>query len=237
MRKSEEPKRAKPILRREPQEEEPSASPEHVAPPPEELAFDVPPRETAHPAKTVERPSKPIPKPKIPLEQGGGGRQHKYLQHLIKQLADERGFRTSIEEVILNGAGRVDVSLVRGERRIACEISVTTGRDHELGNIEKCLAAGYTEIVLVGSNERHIKSLTKFIDENLEEHERGKVRYALPESLIEYLDSLGEPPLPTEQMVRGYKVRTVQQAVDPKEASARRQAIAGVIARSLGRQR
>jgi hypothetical protein len=122
---------------------------------------------------------------------------------------------------------------IGGDRRIACEISVTTGRDHELGNIEKCLAAGYTEIVLVGSNERHIKSLTKFIDENLEESERGKVRYAVPESLIEYLDSLGEPPLPTEQMVRGYKVRTVQQPVDPKEANARRQAIVGVLARSL----
>lgn len=232
-RKSEAPKQAKPIPRMEPQEETIEASIEYVAPPPEERAFDVSPQETARPAKAVERPTKPAPRPKVPLEQGGGGRQHKYLQHLIKQLADERGFRTSIEEVILDGAGRVDVSLVRGERRIACEISVTTGRDHELGNVEKCLAAGYTEIVLVGSNERHIKSLTKFIDENLEEHERGKVRYAVPESLIEYLDSLGELPLPTEQMVRGYKVRTVQQAVDPTEASARRQSIAEVLARSM----
>lgn len=33
--------------------------------------------------------------------------------------------------------------------------------------------------------------------------------------------------------MRGYKVRTVQQMVDPKEAGARRQAIAEVIARSL----
>ncbi|HUW38484.1 MAG TPA: type IV secretion system DNA-binding domain-containing protein [Rhodocyclaceae bacterium] len=204
-----------------------------AAPEPEELSRDTTPQDLVCPENFVEPIPKPAPRPKIPLEQGGGGRQHKYLQHLIKQLADERGFRTSIEEVILDGAGRVDVSLVRGERRIACEISVTTGRDHELGNVEKCLAAGYTEIVLVGSNERHIKSLTKFIDENLEEHERGKVRYAVPESLIEYLDSLGEPPLPTEQMVRGYKVRTVQQAVDPQEANARRQAIAEVLARSM----
>lgn len=45
--------------------------------------------------------------------------------------------------------------------------------------------------------------------------------------------SLKLPPLPTEQMVRGYKVRTVQQTVDPTEASARRQAIAEVLARSM----
>jgi len=221
--KSKIPKQAKPILRAQPQAEAPA----------KELPIDTVPQETLLSTKAVERPTKAVSRPKIPLEPGGGGRQHKYLQHLIKQLADERGFRTAIEEVILDGAGRVDVSLIRGERRIACEISVTTGRDHELSNIEKCLAAGYTEIVLVGSNERHIKSLTKFIDENLEENERGKVRYAVPESLIEYLDSLGESPLPTDQMVRGYKVRTVQQAVTPKEASTRRQAIAEVLARSM----
>ena len=167
------------------------------------------------------------------MQPGRGGQQHKYLQHLFKQLAEERGFRASIEETILDGAGRVDVSLIRGESRIACEISVTTNQDHELGNVEKCLAAGYTEVVLVGSNERHIKALAKFVEENLDESEQGKVRYVVPERLTEYLDSLGEAPPPTEQTVRGYKVRTVQQVVDPKEAGARRQAIAEVIARSL----
>ncbi len=44
------------------------------------------------------------------------------------------------------------------------------------------------------------------------------MRYVVPEGLLEYLDSVGEPPEPTEQMVRGDNVRTVQQAVDPKEA-------------------
>lgn len=229
------PKPARPIQTVEVSEERIGITPAQVSPRGEDIPTDTTPQEVPRAATTTPQAIKPVSKPKTVLESGGGGRQHKYLQHLIKQLADERGFRTSIEEVILDGAGRVDVSLVRGERRIACEISVTTGRDHELGNIEKCLAAGYTEIVLVGSNERHIKSLTKFIDENLEESERGKVRYAVPESLIDYLDSLGEPPLPAEQMVRGYKVRTVQQVVAPEEATARRQAIAEVLARSLKR--
>ena len=170
-----------------------------------------------------------------PVQPGRGGQQHKYLQHLFKQLAEERGFRASIEETILDGAGRVDVSLIRGKSRIACEISVTTNQDHELENVEKCLAAGYTEVVLVGNNERHIKSLAKFVEENLDESEQGKVRYIVPQRLTEFLDSLGEAPPATEQTVRGYKVRTVQQVVDPKEAGARRQAIAEVIARSLTR--
>lgn len=170
-------------------------------------------------------------------EGGRGGQEHKYLQHLIKQLAEGRGFRASIEESILEGGGRVDVALFRGEERIAFEISVTTYKDHELGNVEKCLAAGYAQIVMVGSTERHVKSLGKFIEENLEEKDQGKVRYIVPENLVEYLDSLGEPPKSSEQTVRGYKVRTVERVVDPQEAAARRQAIAGVIARSLKRPR
>lgn len=212
---------------------------ETVADAPSEV-ISVPPEVlVTTPAATTIRPDtrKQVPPAKKePVQPGRGGQQHKYLQHLFKQLAEARGFRASIEETILDGAGRVDVSLIRGDRRIACEISVTTNQDHELGNIEKCLAAGYTEVVLVGSNERHIKAVSKFIEENLDESERGKVRYVVPESLTEYLDSLGEIPRPTEQTVRGYKVRTVQQVVDPKEAGARRQAIAEVIARSLTRQ-
>lgn len=192
------------------------------------------------PASTMTDPEakrKTYPVRKEPVQPGRGGQQHKYLQHLLKQLAEDRGFRASIEETILDGVGRVDVSLIRGKCRIACEISVTTNQDHELGNVEKCLAAGYTDVVLIGRNERQIKALAKFIEENLEENNRGKVRYLVPERLIEYLDSLGEIPQPTEQNVRGYKVRTVQHVVDPKEAGVRRQAIAEVIARSLTRQK
>lgn len=215
-----------------PADEVANAQPDVTSIPPEVVV-------TAPASATIgpEAKKKAPPGRKEPVQPGRGGQQHKYLQHLFKQLAEERGFRASIEETILDGAGRVDVSLVRGTSRIACEISVTTNQDHELGNVEKCLAAGYTEVVLVGSNERHIKSLAKFIEENLDESERGKVRYIVPEHLTEYLDALGEIPQSTEQTVRGYKVRTVQQVVDPKEAGARRQAIAQVIARSIKRSK
>jgi hypothetical protein len=53
-------------------------------------------------APPTEQPPKPPPKPKAAPEQGRGGKQHKYLQQLIKQLADARGFRASIEEMILD---------------------------------------------------------------------------------------------------------------------------------------
>lgn len=221
------PARAAPIAKKTAQ---PPTAPE-VAPP--SLGGPEDALSAAMPAVPAPSTARTAPRTKSPATPGRGGQQHKYLQHLLKQLAEERGFRASIEETILDGLGQVDVSLLRGERRIACEISVTTNQDHELGNVEKCLAAGYAEVVLVGSTERHIKALATFIEENLDESERGKVRYLIPEDLSSYLDSLGDIPQPTEQTVRGYKVRTAQQLVDPKEAGARRQAIAGVIARSI----
>ncbi len=125
---------------------------------------------------------------------------------------------------------------MREKIRVACQVSVTTTKDWELGGIEKCFAAGYTEVVLVLSTERQIKKLSKFVEENLDSKDQGRVRYITSESIIEFLDSLGKFT-PTEQVVRGYKVRTVQQATDSEDAASRRKAISEVIARSLQRGR
>lgn len=47
--------------------------------------------------------------------------QHRYLQALIKRIAEEKGFRAKIEQPILNGKGRVDVELEINGKIIACE--------------------------------------------------------------------------------------------------------------------
>ena len=125
---------------------------------------------------------------------------------------------------------------MREKIRVACQVSVTTTKDWELGGIEKCFAAGYTEVVLVSGTERHIKKLSKFVEENLDPKDQGRVRYLTVEGIIEFLDSLGKFT-PTEQVVRGYKVRTVQQVTDSEDAASRRKAVSEVIARSLQRRK
>jgi hypothetical protein len=206
-----------------------------ASPVPEITAVFPVPDDLEIPEPRVLRATAPIPRYE-PKEQGGGGKQHKYLAQLVKQLAEERAFKASIEEPILEGAGRVDVHLSRGERKIAVEISVTTGRDWELQNVEKCLAAGYEEILVVSTNARHLKSLARFIPDNLDEAVRSKVRYFSPEDLIEYLDqSMYRTPEATESTVRGYKVKVTHQALSPVDVAERRAAVAQVIARSLAR--
>ncbi|MEW6312979.1 MAG: hypothetical protein AB1513_02855 [Pseudomonadota bacterium] len=187
------------------------------------------------PGPRVLRATAPAPRYE-PKEQGGGGKQHKYLAHLVKQLAEEREFKASIEEAILDGAGRVDVHLSRGERKIAVEISVTTGKDWELQNVEKCLAAGYEEILVVSTNARHLKSLARFIPENLDEMVQSKVQFFSPEDLIEYLDQgASSSRATTESTVRGYKVKVTRQALSPADIAERRSSVAQVIARSLAK--
>ena len=176
-------------------------------------------------------PARSVPKP-APL--GRGGRQHKYLQELIKTAAQDRGYLAVIEAPVLDGAGRVDVSLSKSGFRVACEISISSPKDWELGNTEKCLAAGYDQVILVGSDERQVQTLSKFISAHLNENVRDRVLYLTPAGVISHLDSLQvAEPEQKDEIVRGYRVKVTRQPLGLDEAEERRRAIASVLARSI----
>lgn len=178
--------------------------------------------------RTPAGPARPQTKP-----MGGGGVKHKYLEHLLKELGEARGFRVTLEEPIHDGAGRVDAMLIRGETQLAFEISVTTTRDHELGNIEKCLALPYTHVVMLTSHVRRQTSLRNFISDALEDKDKKRVSFLLPEDLPGFLDGYQPTQAPTERTVKGYTVRSRVKETSPEEALARRKAIAQVVARSM----
>jgi hypothetical protein len=188
-----------------------------------------------HTVVPAEPPSAPKPKKKpipVPPPMGGGGKEHKYLVNLIREFAQSKGFLATAEEKILDGAGRVDVSLTKDKLRVACEISVTNGRDYELGNIEKCLAADYAFVLFVASDRRHRSAMEKLSKEQLEEKDLARVHFCAPEEALERI-ALWAGPEVTETTVRGYKVKTRQTVLDPEEAARRRDAVASVIARSM----
>ena len=76
-------------------------------------------------------------------DMGRGGAQHQAIQLRIKSAAMDLGFHAVIEKEILDGQGSVDVVLERDEITIACQVCVTTTIDHEVGNVAKCLKAGF----------------------------------------------------------------------------------------------
>ena len=213
-------------------------------------APDVPARGAEPPAKTQPEAPAPLPEttPEAPAAStpptrtksrlsvvpapptaGRGGREHKYLQHLVKRLAEDRGFLAVIEKPILSGAGSVDVSLEKGDRRIACEISVTTDPDHEVDNLQKCLAGGYETAVALSKDPKAIRKLRDRASTVLEPSTLERLRFFLPEEMVIFLDELAAAEASGESTVRGYRVKRRYQVVDPNDAELKKQAIARVL--------
>jgi len=152
------------------------------------------------------------------------GQKHKSLAQLVARLGQERGFKAIHEEPV--AGGRVDVALRRDDVSVACEISVSTEVTHELGNARKCLAASFSHVVLISSDEgKRMRLRNALADEGL-----ADILVQSPDELAVFLDSLGEPA-PTEKVVRGYKVRVKRQPQSPEEAAKRRDVIEKVISR------
>ena len=170
-------------------------------------------------------------------EMGKGGPKHRYLQNLVKEIAEQHGFRAVIEAPLPLGVGQIDVLLAGREVQAAIEVSVSTPADWERENIRKCLAAGFERVALVLAKTAATQARYRAaVLEGLLEDERERVVFLLPEDVPDYIASLAPMPQASENVVRGYRVRVSHASVSTEEARARREALARVIAKSLDRQ-
>ncbi len=184
------------------------------------------PQERSQPVFSPNEPQKPAPA-------GRGGAQHQYLQRLIKRIGQEHGYIASLEESILAGHGLVDVSLEKDGGKIACEISVSTSAQHELDNIQKCLAHGYSDIVLLTHERKKLNQIRRLVQETINDDDQQRIHYLLPEEFITFLDAKSAKRLENEKTVRGYRVKVKYKAGDPKEQKQKQEAIAKLIIDSM----
>ncbi|MGI0025505.1 MAG: hypothetical protein ACREA4_10240, partial [Nitrososphaera sp.] len=105
-----------------------------------------------------------------------------------------------------------------------------------LGNVRKCLEAGYTQVVLLSSEKKQVATLKKSLSETLTIDELGKVLFFLPEEFISYLDNIDVPETP-DRKVRDYTVKVKYQALGAEQQQARKQAVADVIVKSMKRMK
>lgn len=175
------------------------------------------------------RVSAPRPSPE-PRELGKGGSQHRYVQHLVKGLAEERGFRAVIEESV--EGGQVDVALYREDLSIACEISVTSTPQYEAQNLAKCSQGRFSRVFAIATDAKRLKAIETAARARLSDEEMGCIDFLTPEHVGVALDAFG---VPSEEasVVRGYRVKISRTIVGADEAKDRRSAIARVIAQSL----
>lgn len=178
-------------------------------------------------APESERPAAPS----VPArELGKGGSQHRYVQHLVKGLAEERGFRAVIEEP--TEGGQIDVALYRGELAIACEISVTSTPQYEAQNLAKCLQGCFTRVFAIAADTRRLKAIETAAKTRLSDEEVASINFLTPEHVAAALDAFAAPA-EEASMVRGYRVKVSRAVVGADEAKDRRSAIARVIAQSM----
>ena len=96
----------------------------------------------------------------------------------------------TIEQPILDGLGSVDVALQKGNRRLACEVSVTTDAEHEVGNVQKCLAAGFDEVILISSEKKLLTSVRHALIAALSTAQYRQVKFLTPEETFSFIESL-----------------------------------------------
>lgn len=163
-------------------------------------------------------------------DSGKGGREHKYIQHLIKRLGEDRGYRASVEHTV--EGGRVDIVLSKDSATLAFEISVTNTASYELGNLEKCLKASFARVFFVCADAKRREKVKQL----LEKSQPGKVvSFLAPEEVVAALDEIRPPETPAASVVRGYRVKVNRQSVSSAELAGKRAVIAEVIAKSMMR--
>jgi len=171
--------------------------------------------------------------PSLPPEAGKGGFQHRILQDRIRAIGEQQGFRAMLEMPTSAGRESIDVGLVRSDMRIACEISVTTTIDHEVGNVRKCLRENFDLIAIITSEERRLRQIEAAVISCFDQTSAARVTYFQPDAFLTYLSTLTPPPeqlsipsapAPAESVRKGYKVKRVFTQLTPEERSARESA-------------
>ncbi|HYQ86776.1 MAG TPA: hypothetical protein VES59_05985, partial [Bacteroidota bacterium] len=159
--------------------------------------------------------------------------QHRYLQALIKRMAEDRGFRAVIEEPTPDGLGRIDVGLEQNGQKIACEVSVTTDEEQEFHNIGKCLSAGYDKVIVCASDGKKLSKIKAYASQKLGSKDQEKISYFEPEALFVYLDEQAAQETVKEERVKGYRVKVQYQSINESERIKKRESVARVVLQSM----
>jgi hypothetical protein len=152
----------------------------------------------------------------------------------VKRWGESKGYRATVEEPLPSG-GRADVALRREGHSLACEISVTTGADHEIGNVEKCLEAGFDDVVLLSLHRGTLGKVRQAAETRVAENDRGRLHFMSPEEFFTFLDA--QAPAATETTVGGYKVKVKYRPADGEAASRKSKAVSEILLKSVKRMK
>ncbi len=160
---------------------------------------------------------------------------HRYLQTLIKKIAEDKGYTAGLEIQLPDGTGQVDILLTKGNITIAIEISNTTEADWEMHNISKCLAANYDVVISVSEDQKQLEKIKKKCLTGISGFEKHTVHFFTPDALFMFLNDSVKEEMPQETVMKGYRVKVSYDAVTKEEMDRKRASVAQVVMNSLKR--
>jgi Type IV secretion-system coupling protein DNA-binding domain len=162
---------------------------------------------------------------------------HRYLQTLVKKMAEDRGYTAVLEMQIPGGSGNVDVLLTKDNKTIAVEICVTTDPDWEMHNIQKCLTAKYDMVVSLCGDPRQLDKIKKKCKEGIPDLAKQPVQFFTPDALFAFLDTAVTAAEPQEQIIKGYRVNVTYDSLSQEEMDRKRASVTKVVMDALRRQK
>lgn len=158
---------------------------------------------------------------------------HRYLQTLVKKMAEARGYVAVLETQIPHSTEQVDILLSKEGNTIAVEICVTTDAEWELHNIEKCISANYDVVVSLCGDAKQLDKIKKKCIEKIPDIEQKQVHFFTPDALFSFLDTTVKTDIPKEQLIKGYRVNVTYDEVSREDMQRKRTAVAKVVMDSL----
>lgn len=196
--------------------------------------------------QTNETPIKskePLPKPKeipesLQKQEIVSNSVHRYLQSLVKKMAEQRGYISTIEVQLADGSGQVDVLLTKDKKTIAIEICNTTNPEWEMHNILKCIQAKYDMVVSLSGDAKQLEKIKKKCESEIPDFSKYFVRFFTPDALFVYLDeSVATPQQPQDNIIKGYRVNVSYGSSEQNDIERKRNSVAQVVLNSIKKQR
>lgn len=147
----------------------------------------------------------------------------------IYYIAVARGYTATIEMILPDGSGQIDVLLAKDGKSIAIEISVTTDPEWEKHNIAKCIRAGYSEVVSLSGDIKQLEKIKKKRITDIVEFEKHSVLFFTPDALFSYLDEMVKENIPEEKIIKGYRVNVTYDDISKEEMEQKRKSVSKVI--------
>ena len=129
------------------------------------------------------------------------------------------------QKPVLDDQGSIDLVLekIEGVSGIACEINVTSTVDYEVGNVTKCLKAGFSQVAVICPRTERLARLEEAVNGCLAPVQSKLVAFYSPDAFIAFLQTLALKEIQTPEdtgteVRRGYKVKRSFVALSPEES-------------------